>query len=132
MIVEGKNAKRDDAITNEPVFECLWPLGPAASGKNEPARRIADLSGKTVGELWDGLFHGDIMLAGIREELSKRFPGVKFVGYDKAVNTADVKESLNKQGLEPQTSMPEEFATRIRTDLAQNAQLIRSAGVKVE
>ena len=83
MIVEEKNVKRDDAITNEPVFECLWPLGPAASGKIEPARRIADLSGKTVGELWDGLFHGDIMLAGIREELSKRFPGVKFVGYDR-------------------------------------------------
>ncbi len=74
--------KHEDTIASEPVFECLWPLGPLTSGKIEPARRIENLSGKTVGELWDGLFHGDVMFTEIRKALSARFPGVKFVGYD--------------------------------------------------
>ncbi|MBI4190394.1 MAG: tripartite tricarboxylate transporter substrate binding protein [Betaproteobacteria bacterium] len=74
------------------------------------------------------VWYGVVAPAGVPKDIIARVRGV----IDKAVNTADVKESLNKQGLEPQTSAPEEFATRIRTDLAQNAQLIRSAGVKVE
>ncbi len=42
---------------------------------------VPDLNGKTVGELWDWLFKGDEMFAMIRERLSKRFPGVKFIDF---------------------------------------------------
>lgn len=66
----------------DPVFECLWPLGNRASRRIPAAPRVADLAGKTIAEFWDFLFQGDVMFPSIREELSRRFPGVKFVGYD--------------------------------------------------
>ena len=50
----------------------------------------------------------------------------------KAVNTPEMKESLNKLGFEPQTSTPEQFAALIRSEIAQNATLIKTAGVKAE
>ena len=43
-----------------------------------------------------------------------------------------MKEVLNKQGLEPQTNTPEQFATLIRNEIAQNAKLIRAIGLKPE
>ena len=50
----------------------------------------------------------------------------------KAVNTPEVRESLNKLGFEPQTSTPEQFTALIRTEIAQNARLIKAAGMKAE
>ncbi len=38
---------------SEPVYEVVWPLGRSAYDTRAPNARIADLSGKTVGELWD-------------------------------------------------------------------------------
>jgi hypothetical protein len=73
---------RSDIHVDGPLFECLWPLGPVASERIEPAPRLADLSGKTIAGMWDFLFHGDVMLDQIREELARRFPGVRFLGYD--------------------------------------------------
>ena len=68
--------------TGEPVYECLWPLGNRASKKMPVAPRVPDLNGRTIAEFWDFLFQGDVMFPAIRAELKKRFPGVKFVGYD--------------------------------------------------
>ena len=50
----------------------------------------------------------------------------------KVVNTPEMKDALNKQGLEPQTSTPTEFAAFIRGELVQNAKLIKLADVKPE
>ncbi len=50
----------------------------------------------------------------------------------KAVNTAETKESLNRQGLEPQTSSSIEFAAFIRSELIKNAKLIKLAGIRLE
>lgn len=50
----------------------------------------------------------------------------------KVVNTPDMKESLNRQGLEPQTSTPEQFAAFIHAELAKNADLIKLIGLKAE
>lgn len=50
----------------------------------------------------------------------------------KVVNTSDMKESLNRQGLEPQTSTPEQFAAFIHTEVAKNAKLIKLIGMKAE
>ena len=51
---------------------------------------------------------------------------------DKVVNAPEMKESFNKQGAEPQTNTPEQFAALIRSELAQNASLVKLAGLKVE
>ena len=50
----------------------------------------------------------------------------------KAVTHPETKASLVKQGLDPYTNKPEEFAAYIKNEIAQNAKLIALAGVKPE
>ena len=50
----------------------------------------------------------------------------------KGINSADMKETLSRQGFEPQTSTQEQLAARIRAEIAQNARLIELAGLKPE
>jgi tripartite-type tricarboxylate transporter receptor subunit TctC len=50
----------------------------------------------------------------------------------KIVNTPEMKASINRQGLEPQTNTPEQFAAFIHGEIAQNARLIKLAGAKTE
>jgi tripartite-type tricarboxylate transporter receptor subunit TctC len=51
---------------------------------------------------------------------------------DNAVNTAEMKESLIKQGLEPHANTPDQFAAFIRAAIAKNARLVKLAGLKAE
>jgi tripartite-type tricarboxylate transporter receptor subunit TctC len=48
------------------------------------------------------------------------------------VSLTDVKETLSKQGLEPQSTTPEEFAALIKRDLAQHEKLVKVANIKAE
>lgn len=50
----------------------------------------------------------------------------------RVVNTAEMKESLNKQGLEPQTNTAEQFAAFIDSEIERSAGLIRLTGAKGE
>ena len=50
----------------------------------------------------------------------------------KAVNTPEMKEAFIKQGLEVQTGTPEQFAAFVRDQLAQNAKVVKFAGIKTE
>lgn len=72
---------------SEPIYEVVWPLGKSVYEAVSLAPAIQDLSGKTLCQVWDDLFRGDEMLAVIREELSKRYPGVKFLDYTLFGNT---------------------------------------------
>jgi tripartite-type tricarboxylate transporter receptor subunit TctC len=49
-----------------------------------------------------------------------------------AVASPEVKGLLAKQGLEPHTSTPEEFTAFIRAQIAQNAKIVKAAGLKTE
>ena len=44
----------------------------------------------------------------------------------------DLREAFVKQGLEPRTNTPEEFAAFIKNELTQNAKVVAFAGLKVE
>lgn len=66
----------------EPVYEVVWPLGKPAYATRAPNERVTDLSNKVVAEMWDYLFRGEEIFPILREELSKRYPGMRFVGYD--------------------------------------------------
>lgn len=66
----------------ESAFEVVWPLGKAAYAARAPNARLADLNGKTIGELWDYLFRGEEIFPIVRALLRARFPGIKFVTYD--------------------------------------------------
>jgi tripartite-type tricarboxylate transporter receptor subunit TctC len=44
----------------------------------------------------------------------------------------EMADGLRKQGLEPGTSTPEEFAAFIRTEIAQNIKIAKSAAINIE
>ena len=50
----------------------------------------------------------------------------------KTANAPEMREAMVKQGLEVQTNTPEEFAAFIRNERAQNAKLVKFAGIKIE
>lgn len=50
----------------------------------------------------------------------------------KIVNTQEMRDLFNRQGLEAQTNTPEQYATLIKNELAQVTKLIRSTGAKTE
>lgn len=50
----------------------------------------------------------------------------------KTANALEIREAMVKQGLEVQTNTPEEFAAFIRNERAQNAKLVKFAGIKIE
>ena len=68
--------------SGEPTYDVVWPLGKPAYTTCAPNERVADLSGKVIGETWDYLFRGEEWFPILREELSKRYPGIRFVTYD--------------------------------------------------
>ena len=51
---------------------------------------------------------------------------------DKTVNAPGIKESMNKLGLDPERSTPEEFRDFIRDQIEINARLIKASGMQVE
>ena len=48
------------------------------------------------------------------------------------INVAEMKAVLNQQGLEPQTTTPEQFAAFVQAEIAENAKLIKLIGLKAE
>lgn len=50
----------------------------------------------------------------------------------KGINTAETKEAFTKIGIEAQTGTPEQFGAFIRNELAQNARVVKFAGIKID
>ena len=73
-------------------------------------------------------WYGVLAPAAVPKEVIAHLNGV--IG--QSVNTPEMKGALNKQGFEPQTGTPEQFATLIQTAIAQDLKLIKSSGVKAE
>jgi hypothetical protein len=57
------------------------PVGLEAVARASAAPRLGDLNGKTVGEIWNGVFKGDVTFPIIRKLLAERYPGVKVIPY---------------------------------------------------
>jgi len=55
----------------------LWPRGRKTVDVRPLAKRLGTLDGITIGELWDDLFRGDEIFPLLREELARRFPGLR-------------------------------------------------------
>ena len=70
----------------------LWPLARRAARARALAPRVPDLNGKTICELWDVIFRGETIYPLVREYIKKRFPGVKFVGYEEFGNFHGARE----------------------------------------
>ena len=62
-------------------FNVVSPVGLAAVEIKRTAPRLTDLNGKTVGELWNGVFKGDATFPVIRHALQRRFPRLKIIPF---------------------------------------------------
>lgn len=62
-------------------LQVLSPAGLEAVKVRGVARRLGDLNGKTVGEVWNGVFKGDVTFPIIRMLLKAKYPGVKVIPY---------------------------------------------------
>jgi hypothetical protein len=85
--------------TTTPTYGVLWPLARKAKGAQSTAQAVGDLSGKTVAELWDFIFRGEIIYPAIRELLRARYPGIKFIEYSEFGNTHGPKQREIVAGL---------------------------------
>ncbi len=63
------------------MYEVIWPGGKRVTDNVPVAKRLDTLAGKTVGVLWDWLFHGDKVFPEIEKELARRYRDVRFVSY---------------------------------------------------
>lgn len=71
---------------------------------------------------------GMLAPAGTPPEIITRLNGA----IAKAVNTPEMKEAFNKQGLDPQAATPEQFAAFLRKEIARSAVLIKLTGAQTE
>ena len=62
-------------------IEVVSPAGGEAVAQKSVSQRLQDLNGKTVGEIWNGVFKGDQTFPIIRRLLKERYPGVKVVPF---------------------------------------------------
>ncbi|MFC2004361.1 hypothetical protein ACFLUK_02340 [Chloroflexota bacterium] len=69
------------------MYEVVWPRGGRVVESIHFAKRLDTLEGKTVANLWDWIFHGEQIFPVIERELSKRYPGIKFVSYEEFGST---------------------------------------------
>jgi hypothetical protein len=62
-------------------FHVVSPVGAQAVKAMGAAQRLADLNGKTIGEIWNGAFKGDITFPILRKLLQKRYPALNIIPY---------------------------------------------------
>lgn len=63
------------------MSKIVSPLGEPTVEVGAASPRLPDLAGKTICEVWNGAYKGEIMFPILRELLQKRFPGIKIVPY---------------------------------------------------
>jgi hypothetical protein len=73
-------------------YEVVWPRSPRSIKINPVAKRLDNLQGKTIAQLWDYIFRGDEIFPILEEELGKRFPTTKFINYNVFGSTHGDKE----------------------------------------
>lgn len=66
----------------EVAYEVVSPEGRAVVHQAPARAALSSLDGKTVCEVWDWLYRGDLMFRALREGLRTRHPNLRVVGYD--------------------------------------------------
>ena len=68
-------------------YAVVWPRSERAVEIKALAPRLATLEGKTIAFLWDYLFRGDEIWPILTEELGRRYPGMRFIGWEEFGST---------------------------------------------
>ena len=64
------------------AYQVVWPRSAKTVVVKPLAPRLESLEGKTIGFVWDYLFRGDEIWPTLKEELSARYKGLRFVDHD--------------------------------------------------
>ena len=64
------------------VYKVVWPRGNRVVEGIPFTQRPDTLEGKTICELWNGVYRGDEIFPIVEKELVNRYPGIKFVSYE--------------------------------------------------
>ena len=62
-------------------LDVVSPVGLQVVKSGQTAPRLPDLNGKTIGEVWNGVFKGDVTFPLIRKALQERYPRARIVPY---------------------------------------------------
>lgn len=77
-------------------YPVVWPRGRRQQELEDPASRLPDLNGKTIGFVWNFVFRGEEIFPLLQKEIEQRYPGARFVGPEAFGNThgSDEREVL--------------------------------------
>ena len=78
------------------TFAAVNPTGMPVNEVGRAVKRLETLEGKTIGEVWNGDFKGDMTFPIIRAALQRRFPTARFVPFD-AFPYTHVSDNPSKQ-----------------------------------
>ena len=80
-------------------YAVVWPRAEKTNQVSALAPRLSTLEGKKIAVLWDYLFRGDEIFPFVQDELSARYPGMEFIGYEKFGSTHGDQEREIIEGL---------------------------------
>jgi tripartite-type tricarboxylate transporter receptor subunit TctC len=98
------------------------------SAKRLPSLPQLPTIGETVPNYEFGGWQAVFAPAGTSQDIVRRLNAAIL----KAINTPEFKDYLTKEGSELVGSNPEQLASFVRAEVAKNAELIKSAGIKPE
>jgi len=70
-----------DTLAGVEKLNVVSPEGLAAVHQSGAAPRLDTLEGKTIAEIWNGVFKGDVTFPVMRALLKKKFPSLKVIPY---------------------------------------------------
>ena len=91
------------AKKTDPQYEVVWPSGERKLKVRPLAKRLDNLNGKTIAQLWDYLFAGDEVFLALEEKLREDYPDTKWVSWREFGSTHAVNEK------ELLASLPQRF-----------------------
>jgi hypothetical protein len=82
------SSKEKDSMENrQSKYEVVWPLGRMRVKPGSGAPRLNTLAGKTICELWNYVYGGDLSFPIIEKLLKEQYPNIKFINYAAFGNT---------------------------------------------
>jgi hypothetical protein len=64
------------------TYKVISPEGLPLAATGNASRHLATLEGKTIGEVYNNHFKGELMFRTYRRLFEKRYPGVRIIPYD--------------------------------------------------
>ena len=69
------------------TIKVVSPVGLEIVKRSASAQRLGNLDGKTIGEVWNGVFRGDFTFPIIRKLLQQKYPGLRIIPYTEFPHT---------------------------------------------